>query len=531
MKSVQFYDSNNNVSSNVFGCVASFVVVVVLMLLSSLPQEPFDSGVVISSLNDHRGGAEQNSLLLLPIWRPKQQHNPKSQDLQQQQEQQQKPKPPVLVFILVGQSNMQGHGYVNATTSEEEKKEAHATTSRNGSNKRYKNGTLEWMVETYPEKYGKLKTTNNKTRRKRTRKSKTQLNGGDVYAVRASTEGDDEVVEATTTRSLRQNPNQNQNQNRKSRIRPNPETNTDTNTDEWTVRNDVWIAYNHQWIDDVRPAMNMHGNLYPGYGGDPHDQLLEIGPEYGFGWTIADGLKRTPKQQILLIKVGWGGKSLAVDFRPPSSSNETMTTGLFYTAMMSDIYLTLAKIDDMFPPPPSTSTHKENGHDKDDFVVNDGDHQDEHDEEDQNSKIDYKLSGFFWHQGWNDGCFEDMTNEYETNLANFIRDIRIDLETPNLPVVVANSGMVGYDGTNKDDDESKRRRRIIDAQMAVSQKYPEFVGNVQSVETRPFFRPVDNSPGDQIYHWNNNYESYWLVGEASADAMLGLIDIQQQTLI
>ena len=38
-----------------------------------------------------------------------------------------------------------------------------------------------------------------------------------------------------------------------------------------------------------------------------------------------------------------------------------------------------------------------------------------------------------------------MTAEYETNLANFIRDIRQDLGVPNLLVAIGVFGMTGYD--------------------------------------------------------------------------------------
>merc|ERR1712232_57193 len=63
-------------------------------------------------------------------------------------------------------------------------------------------------------------------------------------------------------------------------------------------------------------------------------------------------------------------------------------------------------------------------------------------------------------------------------------------------------------------------------QLAVSNftRYPEFGGTVASVETRQFVRmPKPASPGNQIYHWNNNCESYWLIGREMAKAMLQLI--------
>ena len=40
-----------------------------------------------------------------------------------------------------------------------------------------------------------------------------------------------------------------------------------------------------------------------------------MGPEVGFGWALGDYYD----SEVLLIKVAWGGKSLAVNFRPPSS--------------------------------------------------------------------------------------------------------------------------------------------------------------------------------------------------------------------
>jgi len=91
---------------------------------------------------------------------------------------------------------------------------------------------------------------------------------------------------------------------------------------------------------------------------------------------------------------------------------------------------------------------------------------------------------------------------------------------PDLPVSIGVSGMNGWEPHDPD------RSAIIAAQFAVSNAtlYPEFVGTVASVETRNFFRPAKPaSPGNQIYHWNNNCESYWLIGKAMGEAMINLI--------
>jgi alpha-galactosidase len=74
----------------------------------------------------------------------------------------------------------------------------------------------------------------------------------------------------------------------------------------------------------------------------------------------------------------------------------------------------------------------------------------------------------------------------------------------------------------------------VNAQLAVanSTKYPEFEGTVASAETRDFYRDKEPaSPGDEIYHWNNNCESYWLIGQAMGEAMVDLIRNQQKKRI
>ena len=66
---------------------------------------------------------------------------------------------------------------------------------------------------------------------------------------------------------------------------------------------------------------------------------------------------------------------------------------------------------------------------------------------------------------------------------------------------------------------------IIPAQLAVgnTSKYPEFAGNVASVETRGFHYDMEQSAGNQCYHWNNNAQSYWHMGQALGKAFLGLL--------
>ena len=105
---------------------------------------------------------------------------------------------------------------------------------------------------------------------------------------------------------------------------------------------------------------------------------------------------------------------------------------------------------------------------------------------------------------------------YEKNLVNFIRDIRKDLRAPELPFVIAETGMSGREETHP------RALSLMKAQAAVA-KYDEFQGNVSFVGTRDFFRPKEESPTGQAYHWNSNAETYYLIGDAMGNAMLRLV--------
>ena len=140
---------------------------------------------------------------------------------------------------------------------------------------------------------------------------------------------------------------------------------------------------------------------------------------------------------------------------------------------------------------------------------------------------DYKgqgveLAGMCWHQGWNDQ-YGGMDLKYETNLAAFIKDIRSvehGLGVPNLPFVIATSGMIKPDSP------------VVQGQLAIgdSAKYPEFVGNLTVIDThKPYgpgkmtFKFDKDGVTDKVgYHWNNHARSYTNIGLAMAAEMLKL---------
>jgi len=236
---------------------------------------------------------------------------------------------------------------------------------------------------------------------------------------------------------------------------------------EWVERDDVQI-----WF------LGRKGNLAPGFG----NRATTIGPELGFGWVVGEAIDDAP---VLLIKIAWGGKSLAVDFRPPSAGGEV---GPYYTQLISKTKDVLANADELFP---------------------------------QFAGREIELAGFGWHQGWNDRVNQQFNDEYEQNMAHFIADVREELDAPDLPFVIAETGMTGPDETHP------RALSLMAAQKAVAER-AEFRKTVNFVPTRAFWRPADQSPSTQGYHWNNNAETYYLIGEAMGKAMLKLLGVADE---
>ena len=300
---------------------------------------------------------------------------------------------PLKVFILIGQSNMQGHGVIAADER------------RNGGQ-----GSLEFVARDVSNKHA------------------------------AGLRGDD---------------------------------------GKWIVRNDVSIWY-----------LGRAGGLTAGYGA----QEKRIGPELGFGTIVGDAID----EPVLLIKCAWGGKSLAVDFRPPSSGKipydvgkglqeklkkEPDTLGHYYRLTLKHVREVLANIKKTFP---SLADRRP------------------------------QIAGIGWHQGWNDRVNQAFNDEYEKNMVNFIRDIRRDLGLKDLPFVIAETGMSGHQ------EKHPRALSLMRAQAAVA-KLPEFRSNVSFVGTKDFFRPKEQSPSGQAYHWNTNAETYLLIGRAMGSSMLKMV--------
>lgn len=226
---------------------------------------------------------------------------------------------------------------------------------------------------------------------------------------------------------------------------------------EWVVRDDVQISFKKD--GKVRKGGLTVG--YTSYGGSSH-----IGPELQFGNVMGDHFA----EPVLLIKTAWGGKSLFVDFRPPSSGGQV---GPFYKQMIAEVREALAELKGQ----------------------------------------EYEIAGFVWQQGWNDMCEPKAIPEYAANLVNLAADLRKEFNLPNLPFVV---GELGNGGPVTNGAMYEFRQ----AQEAGTRR----IRNAIFVKTTDFARPAELSPNPTHgHHWFGNAESYFLVGDALGEGMKQLL--------
>lgn len=241
--------------------------------------------------------------------------------------------------------------------------------------------------------------------------------------------------------------------------------------DNWNILENVWLHFARS-EDTIRSQVTV--------GQGANSEL--IGPELMFAYEI-DEMYFDP---VLLIKTAWGGVSLAVDFRPPSAGGET---GEYYTRMIETVQQVTSNIATEFP---------------------------------EIGAIDFEITGFCWFQGWNDGASIDYLNEYENNLTHLINDVRNDLNVPELPYVIANSGQGGYELS---DDLWTRdiQTMVVPAQENVACN-PDYSGKVGYVDTRPFYFELEVSPTDAIHHFHNNALTFLNVGRKLGIEMKEAID-------
>jgi len=242
---------------------------------------------------------------------------------------------------------------------------------------------------------------------------------------------------------------------------------------------------NFRVIDDVQVTAisgNMDapvaktGPLTLGFGGNLGGQLnakgkhaMKFGPELGFGVTMREHLK----EPFLIIKTAWGGKSLRKDFLSPSGAEllgGEAVTGTHYKKMVDFVHTVLADPSKHFP-----------GYDP---------------------KQGIEIAGFVWFQGFNDlvagkdPLYQPTESRpafavYGDLLACFIRDVRKEFKTPDMPFVI---GVIGTGGRPEEKNPFREA-------MAAPAALPEFKGNVTAVHTARYYDEKLGELVDRSWRW------------------------------
>ena len=244
-------------------------------------------------------------------------------------------------------------------------------------------------------------------------------------------------------------------------------------------KKDNWTQLDHAYLYFERNGGTIKSKVTVGQGA--FDGL--IGPELMF----AHQLDEYYDDPVLIIKTAWGGKSLAVEFRPPSAGG---TTGEFYKAMIQKVKDVTQNLSTEFP---------------------------------EISTKEFEISGFAWFQGWNDGASDAYIQEYERNLYHLVDDVRKDLSKPHLPVVIASSGQGGYETIN-DSWVQSMQNKISMAQENVGCNDSLYGGKAGFLNTKPFYINQSESPEDAIYHFNNNALTFLNIGKSMGNEMIKAIN-------
>ena len=229
----------------------------------------------------------------------------------------------------------------------------------------------------------------------------------------------------------------------------------------WFVRDDVFVSYLTEQGSQKAGALSVGFAVY--------DDKHHIGPELGIGRALGSAFA----EPVLLIKTAWGGKSLAKDFRPPSSGGEV---GPYYKQMIAEYRAAVAAIPTQFPALAGYSP---------------------------------RLDGVIWFQGWNDGCDEKAAAEYEGNLVHLITDLRAEFGNPKLSFVVGETGNM---------DNAVLRHAQRDGCL-----HKEVASGTSFVPTRQFLRDAKECPNPgHGHHWFGSGESYLFIGDALGKAAVQL---------
>ena len=285
----------------------------------------------------------------------------------------------------------------------------------------------------------------------------------------------------------------------------------------WRVRDDVWITY------PSKAGGAKHGPLTVGYGTKGENS---IGPEFGFGHAVGNALE----EPVLLIKTAWGGKSLAVDFRPPSAppteaeleaklqqvqkKNPKATLedvkamyGHYYREMIRLTKQELAELGERFP---------------------------------ELKGYQPEIAGFVWHQGFNDKINGELRAkeyaDYTQWLGQFIQDARRDLDAPDMPFIIGELSTGGIPSRDSFQVAQANAAKIKGLNNVVFVPTAEYYDTqAHELFEKGYWKGTDEQKAqweavgnDRPYHYLGSGKTYYLKGEAFGKAILPLVEKQSK---
>jgi hypothetical protein len=267
----------------------------------------------------------------------------------------------------------------------------------------------------------------------------------------------------------------------------------------WVTRSDVRYVF----VMQNRDAFSVQRNEWLVPKGS-------FGPELGFGHVIGDAIE----EPVLLLKACIGNRSLGWDLLPPGSQQfEHM--GKIYAG-----YKESPSSWDKGTTPKPIGWYAGKQYDDDvgnakKVLANLKQYMPGQDAQ------GYEIAGFVWWQGHKDQNAAHA-GRYEQNLVQLIKSLRKDFDAPKAKFVLATG--CGNPGTES------FGKQIAEAQLAVdggTGKYPDFKGNVRSVDVRKMWPAENESPSKQGYHYYHNAQAYYDVGDALGHAMAELLGVKK----
>lgn len=279
--------------------------------------------------------------------------------------------------------------------------------------------------------------------------------------------------------------------------------------DKWGVRDDVFIKF-----------LDRKGPLTVGYGSSGC-----TGVELEFGSAMGNHFD----EPVLLIKAAWGGHSLYKNFRPPSAGLPEAMLQKDLDEAQKRVKQDNEKNNKNAPLPTLEDIKKDYGSSYRNMLAEVKDVQGSY------AKLfpelegkTLELTGFVWFQGFND--IFGAQEEYASNMQHFIKDVRKDLGTPNLPFVI---GALGQNGSKP---ATGGMLTVREAQLSMNE-VPEFNGNLKAFPVdvlvdkaaEAMFPNWQKEPewvhtgSDRPYHYYGSAIWFNRIGKAMGDAMLELL--------